>query len=382
MALHEPTVAIAVIGVTGSGKSTFINLASGSNLPVGTSLRSCTTTMESSKFSLDGRTVMLIDTPGFDDATPSVLEVLKSISDHFSGLYSQGIKLAGVIYMHCITEDRMRDTSRHNFRMFSKFCGDTSLRDVLIVANKWPGNENNDGEARDQESPVNDEFFWPAIDKGARMLCHDGSQASAHAVVRHFLHRERTAPAAQGDSLGQQTDLSRTTTTDGDAVRELTGQVEHHTKTFEELCQGIDAATLAEDENTRKKLQAEAKNSLEKIERIRYDLEQMVTNFASENTRLEGENRQYKNNFTAQKEAAELRIRLLGEERRARELAEAERERAEAKLAEERALWERQKMEREGLKEHAGPKYDKLFACGALIIVLLCVSRFAFDGSP
>ena len=29
---------------------------------------------------------MLIDTPGFDDATPSVLEVLKLISDHLSGL--------------------------------------------------------------------------------------------------------------------------------------------------------------------------------------------------------------------------------------------------------------------------------------------------------
>lgn len=29
---------------------------------------------------------MLIDTPGFDDTTPGVLQVLKSISDHFSGL--------------------------------------------------------------------------------------------------------------------------------------------------------------------------------------------------------------------------------------------------------------------------------------------------------
>ena len=29
---------------------------------------------------------MLIDTPGFDDTTPSVLEVLKLISDYFSGL--------------------------------------------------------------------------------------------------------------------------------------------------------------------------------------------------------------------------------------------------------------------------------------------------------
>ncbi|KAG6379452.1 hypothetical protein JVT61DRAFT_11932 [Boletus reticuloceps] len=86
MDLREQTVAIAVIGVTGSGKSTFINVASGSNLPVRTSFGSGTTELKSSTFSLDGQTVVLIDTPGFDDGTLSVLEVLKLISDHFSGL--------------------------------------------------------------------------------------------------------------------------------------------------------------------------------------------------------------------------------------------------------------------------------------------------------
>ena len=64
----------------------FINLASGSNSPVSVSPVNCTTGLTSSTFSLDGWNVMLIDTPGFDDTTPGVLQVLKSISDHFSGL--------------------------------------------------------------------------------------------------------------------------------------------------------------------------------------------------------------------------------------------------------------------------------------------------------
>lgn len=64
----------------------FINLASGSDLPVRNSLGSCTTELESSTFSLDGQTVTLIDTPGFDDTTPSVLNVLKSISDYYAQL--------------------------------------------------------------------------------------------------------------------------------------------------------------------------------------------------------------------------------------------------------------------------------------------------------
>jgi hypothetical protein len=282
--------------------------------------------------------------------------------------------------MHCVAEDRMRSQSKHNFHIFSKFCDDTSLRDVLIVTNKWPGEEPNDGEAREQESTDKDEFFGSAIDKGARMLCHDGSRASAHAILCQLFNREPTVPPARGDSFGQKTDLSRTTA--GATVHELTGQVAHHTKAFGELCQGIDAATLAEDEAHKKMLQEEAKNSLEKIEHIRYDLEKMVTNFATENSRLVNENRRYKNDFTAQKADAELGIRLLGEERRARELAEAERERAKAQLTDERASWERQDMERESLRVHAGPKYDKLFACSALIFALLCLSRFALDGHP
>ena len=283
------------------------------------------------------------------------------------------------MYMHCVTEDHMRGPSKHNFHIFSKFCGDTSLRDVLIVTNKSPGGEPNDGEAREPEFTNKDEFFGSAIDKGARMLYHDGSRASAHAILRQLFNREPTVP--HGDSLGQKTDLSRTTA-GADAVHELTGQFAHHTKAFGELCRGIDAVTLAENEKHKKKLQEEAKNSLVRIEHIRYDLEQMVTNFATENSRLANENRRYKTNFTAQKAEAELGIRLLGEERRARELAEAEREQAEAQLAEERALWERQKMEKESLRVHAGPKYDKFVACGALFFALLCVSRFVLDGSP
>ena len=184
----------------------------------------------------------------------------------------------------------------------------------------------------------------------------------------------------QGDLSDQKTNLTHTTA-GADAVRELTSQVEHHAKAFEELFQDISVATVAEDRETRETLQEMAKDSLEKIERIRYDLEHMVTNFATENSRLEGENRQYKQDFSAHKVEAELRTRLLGEERKARELAEAERRRAQAQLAEERASSQRQMMERESLKDHVGPKYDRFLVCGALMFALISVSRFVFDGS-
>ena len=59
----------------------FINLVSGSNLRVGMGLHSCTSEVQVAKaFQLDGRSVTLIDTPGFDDTEKSDVEILKMIS--------------------------------------------------------------------------------------------------------------------------------------------------------------------------------------------------------------------------------------------------------------------------------------------------------------
>ena len=59
----------------------FINLASGSNLRVGTGLDSCTAEVQlAKKFTLDGRSVTLIDTPGFDDTVLSDSDILEMIA--------------------------------------------------------------------------------------------------------------------------------------------------------------------------------------------------------------------------------------------------------------------------------------------------------------
>ena len=59
----------------------FINLASGSKLDVGTSLKSCTEEVQVSKqFTVDDRPVVLVDTPGFHDTFKSDMDVLNSIA--------------------------------------------------------------------------------------------------------------------------------------------------------------------------------------------------------------------------------------------------------------------------------------------------------------
>ena len=56
----------------------FINLASRSILRVGMDLGLCTAEVQvADRFTLDGRSVTLIDTPGFNDTTKSDTEILK-----------------------------------------------------------------------------------------------------------------------------------------------------------------------------------------------------------------------------------------------------------------------------------------------------------------
>jgi predicted GTPase len=67
----------------------FINLVSGSSLRVGTGLHSCTADIQvSHTFELEGRSVMLIDTPGFDDTSKSDTDILRTISSFLVAAYS------------------------------------------------------------------------------------------------------------------------------------------------------------------------------------------------------------------------------------------------------------------------------------------------------
>lgn len=257
--------------------------------------------------------------------------------------------------MYDITNNKMSGPSRKNLQMLRNLCGDTNFRNILLVTNMWSGVDPNVGEARERELRSNDKFFKPALDKGAQMLRHNGSQASAHAILRRLVGLAPATLLVQDEMVNQEKDLVHTTAGAG-IMCELKEQTERHAKALEQLFLSMEAARLADDEETREILQEEAQKSREKIERIRGDIERMATNFAIENSRLEKENRRYKRDFKKQKADAEHKSELYERERTARDLAEAGRRRAEAQLSaehesrereKEREKQEREKQERE-----------------------------------
>ncbi|CAL1707967.1 unnamed protein product [Somion occarium] len=179
----------SVMGALGTGKSTFINLVSGSNFQVGPG--SSTTQVQSSQpFDVGGRRIVLIDTPGFDDTTRTDTDILRMIATYLENTYNDNKKLSGLIYMHRISDRRTSGVSRRSFSMFRKLCGDDTLSSVIIVTNMWGEIREEVGVQRERELATEDILFKPVLDKDAKMMRHYNTLESARAIMQQFVNKE------------------------------------------------------------------------------------------------------------------------------------------------------------------------------------------------
>ena len=204
-------------------------------------------------FELDGRMVVLIDTPGFDDTTKSDADVLRMIALFlattyvslvyiFVGMatqivvyrYEHGQKLAGVIYMHRISDFRMSGIATRNFKMFRKLCGDGTLKNVVIVTNMWGEVSEEIGVARESELAKNDKFFKPVLEKGAEMLRHTNNEESARNILLTIINNQPMSLRIQREMVDQQKEISQTAA-GAELNRELLFQRERHEAEMKQL---------------------------------------------------------------------------------------------------------------------------------------------------
>ncbi|OBZ66163.1 hypothetical protein A0H81_13771 [Grifola frondosa] len=262
-------VTIAVMGPTGAGKSTFINVASGSNLRVGTGLQSCTDRVESSSpFDLDDCIVTLVDTPGFDDTTKSDAEVLNMVAGFLKYQYEQGQLLNGIIYMHRISDYRAGGSAVRNFRFFKQLCGDDFLPNSAIVTNMWGDVTEELGERREQELFGKDVFFKSAIDKDANKSRHHNTLESAHEILRPLAGKPPQALLIQKELVDEKKRLCETA-----AGIALLGELAENERKHQERLDG---------------LQRELKEAMEARDRESVqELEEALRSLAAEEQRLQ-----------------------------------------------------------------------------------------------
>ncbi|KAH7925378.1 hypothetical protein BV22DRAFT_1129044 [Leucogyrophana mollusca] len=152
----QPTdIVILVMGPHGVGKSTFINTTAGRTLTkVGHSTESCTATIQHAIFPYPydtDRRVVLVDTPGLDDAYADEVEVLRRIAVWLAYSYNANLKLSGVIYLHDISQASVMGRARHNFAVFNKLCGAEAAEHVTLATTKWANVKSETGQRHEQQ---------------------------------------------------------------------------------------------------------------------------------------------------------------------------------------------------------------------------------------
>jgi len=200
---------LVVMGVTGAGKSHFINQLAGVNITEeGQTLKACTDQCRPVLVELGGKSVVVVDTPGFDDGNRSDAEILTEIARVLTAQHQLGVRLRGVIYMHRITDVRYGGYAVKTFEILKRICGDASLRNVMLVTSMWSQIDEKTGSRRETELRKN---YWPyMLDRGSSMNRFYGHRPSAIAVVSQLLTKVPVVLSMQLELLNNGNRLENT----------------------------------------------------------------------------------------------------------------------------------------------------------------------------
>ncbi|KAG6820501.1 hypothetical protein H0H93_016308 [Arthromyces matolae] len=134
-----------------------------------------------------GHRVIVIDTPGFDHTTVDDREILRRIAVWLAQSYDAQMKLAGIVYLHEISQGNMPPVQR-NIDMFSKLCGSSAIKNVVLATTKWSDIPPDLGEQR--EKILKDHYWKAMLERGSIMHRYEGTQDSARAIVDQILAQD------------------------------------------------------------------------------------------------------------------------------------------------------------------------------------------------
>ncbi|KAH8879928.1 P-loop containing nucleoside triphosphate hydrolase protein, partial [Thozetella sp. PMI_491] len=272
---------IAVMGMTGSGKSSFISMCTDEKVEVGHGLEGCTQRVRPYKCKWsNSANVYLVDTPGFDDTARSDTEVLKEIAAWLNDSYKENVLLRGVLYLQSITDPRMQGTAKRHIWMFKKLCGPSALQNVLLVTTMWDKVQPEVGKAHEHELVSTREFWGWMIGKGSQAHRHDNTRGSAMSLLNVLVARGPKWERA----LDLQVDMvdCRLSLSDTKAGQEVEGTIRRRTEKFqceiEELRKQMREALSSKDKKAIDMLTEQQEQMQVAIWRMEHDREQLRVN--------------------------------------------------------------------------------------------------------
>ena len=167
--------------------------------------------------------------------------------------------------------------------MFRELCGNTALRNVVLVTNMWGEVSLEDG--KDRENKLSSQFFKPVLDMGAQMARHHNTTRSAHEIIRRMLKNRPMALRIQRELVDQRKDIVDTAA--GKAVnRELNEQMRRHQDELKGVQEEMEQVLKEKDEEARQELEEDRRRLQEQIEKVKKDSDGMALDFAAEKERI------------------------------------------------------------------------------------------------
>lgn len=146
--------------------------------------------------------------------------------------------LAGIIYLHRISDVRVGGVTKRNFSVFRKLCGESTLKNAAVVTNMWTPNASDAireiEEGRETELATKPAFFKHALDNGARMARHYNTTQSAHAIIRQFFAHQPQPLLVQRELVDEKKCLV-TTDAGSHMKEEFVALSERHQREIEEM---------------------------------------------------------------------------------------------------------------------------------------------------
>lgn len=197
--------------------------------------------------------------------------------------YSKNIKLAGIIYLHRITDTRMGNSALRNVSLFQALCGKKSLSKVVLATTMWDKLKDQEsvahGRSLEKELRKEGAFWGDMVDSGSRMFRHDNTYSSALDIIDYVMSLEGSAVLdIQRQMIDEHLNLGQTTA--GQEVqKDLLEAKRKHEAELKATTDSMNAAIAAGDQRMADRL-ARLQDKYEvDIKKSDADMTQMKTDF-------------------------------------------------------------------------------------------------------
>lgn len=294
----------------------------------------------------------MVDTPGFDDTNRPDAEILREVANWLNISHENRIQLAGIIYLHRISDNRLGGAAMKNLRMFKRLCGRDSLPCVVLATTMWNKANLLKDEQREKELLENPKFWGDMVKAGSQILRHDNGKESAAAIMEYIIGKRHRV------TLDIQKEMASGKTLDETAAglevqTDMTALTKKHEQEMNNLRQELQEAkdmhdSMAVEEISQ--LRAELADKIRSDEEARKSMQvDMETLRAERETELKRQRDEaHKRELDHQKEMADAQMKLMATKHENE--AEAQRLQLQIHMAQmeaEAAKRDRERAERE-----------------------------------